>query len=177
MMADKTAHHEKATSRWIFDYLRDSGGMFGMRTGPEPVKSYGKVPNDCDGSSKSFAQVIQYADEILKVPVGFGSDLNGFIQQLRPRFGGEKETCGAAPSKSERRRQQALQKGRLGRAYDETGFGRMDQISDILVELKNFGVNTRSLENSSDTFIRMWQKTYEPARVTEPAVRGLASER
>lgn len=47
---------------------------------------------DCDGSTKSFAQAYEYG--ISKgIPTAFGSDFNGFIQQLRPRFGGEKKAA------------------------------------------------------------------------------------
>lgn len=163
MMDDEKGEHEKATPPWVFDLIRRTGGMFGVRTGPERVKTFENsvVPNDCDGSSKSFAQVVQSLTKTRGVSIGFGTDFNGFIQQLRPRFGDDKETCGAARTKSARRSQQRVQKNPLGRAYDRTGFGHIGQVADVLAELKNFGVDTSALENSTDRFIRVWEKSYD----------------
>ena len=170
----KMDDHEKTTPDWIIELIKNTHGMFGLRTGPEKVKSFGSVPNDCHGSTKSFAQVYQYGDQKLGIPIAFGSDLNGFIQQLRPRFGGNRETCGAASTDKERKRQQKAQSQALGTSFDESGFGHIGQIAEVIRELKNFGVDTSHLENSSEAFIKMWERAYpNDATVIN---RGLASE-
>ena len=74
-------------------YLRRTGGMVGLRTGQNAILTVDGpgglgVPNDCDGSSKSFAQLVHYGRNA-DIPMGFGSDLNGFINQLGPRFDDE----------------------------------------------------------------------------------------
>ena len=45
------------------------------------------IANNCQGSSRSVAQAYEFGRQGLKVPMAFGADLNGFIQQTRPRFG------------------------------------------------------------------------------------------
>jgi microsomal dipeptidase-like Zn-dependent dipeptidase len=151
---------EKSSPPWVLDYIRESGGMFGLRTGPEKTKAFNHsvAPNDCQGSTKSFAQTYQYGTKTEGLSVGFGSDLNGFIQQLRPRFGENRETCGAENNSTLRTIQQRAQKMELGKRFDQSGFGNISQLPDVLQELKNFGVDTTSLEHSSENFIRMWEK-------------------
>ena len=65
--------------------ITNTGGMVGLRPGPEETVQYGSVSNSCQGTSRSFAQSLMYAvDNGLKV--GFGADLNGFTKQLSPRY-------------------------------------------------------------------------------------------
>ena len=154
---------EKSSSDWVLDYIRDSGGMFGLRTGPEKTKGFGgsKVPNDCQGSSKSFAQTYQYGRH-KGLNVAFGSDLNGFIQQLRPRFGNHDETCGAETDEVLRTQQQRAQTQPLNKRFDQSGFGDISQLPDVLTELKNAGLDTHDLEHTSESFIQMWEKAAAP---------------
>ena len=92
---DRKTQKEFLTTDEQIKYLRRTGGMVGLRTGQNAiltVEGPGKlgVPNDCDGSSKSFAQLVHYGKNA-RIPMGFGSDLNGFINQLGPRF--DDEAC------------------------------------------------------------------------------------
>jgi microsomal dipeptidase-like Zn-dependent dipeptidase len=150
---------EKSSSDWVLDYIRDSGGIFGLRTGPEKTKSFGgsKAANDCQGSSKSFAQTYQYGRN-KGLSVAFGSDLNGFIQQLRPRFGNHDETCGAETDEVIRTQQQRAQKDPLNKRFDQSGFGNISQLPDVVTELKNAGIDTEGLNHSAEAFIQMWEK-------------------
>ena len=178
MMDDgKFSTFEKSSRRWVLDAVRESGGMFGLRTGPEKTKAYlptdGKpnpVPNDCGGSTKSFAQTYQYGVREVGIPVALSTDLNGFIQQLRPRFGNEEETCGASPvSKNERRAQQQAQTMPLGRPFDKTGLGHIGQAQDVVAELKNFGVDTSKLWQTTEAYIQMWEKAERlSAKLSKP---------
>ena len=161
MMDDgKFSVYEKSSLRWVLEAVKKSGGIFGLRTGPEKTKGYAKspVPNDCQGSSKSFAQTYQYGVKDVGVPVAFATDMNGFIQQTRPRFGNSEETCGAERNKAERTRQQLAQKNTLGTPFDQTGLGKISQLGDLMTELKNFGVDTSPLESSAESFLVMWEK-------------------
>lgn len=164
---------EKSSPDWVLNYIRDSEGMFGLRTGPERTKGFvsSKAPNDCQGSTKSFAQTYQYGAIGKNLHVGFGSDLNGFIQQLRPRFGTPRETCGAEPDKSVQTQQREAQTDPLHKRFDYSGFGNVSQLPDIVTELKNFGVDTTTLEHSSENFIEMWEKAQKIAKksAAEPA--------
>jgi microsomal dipeptidase-like Zn-dependent dipeptidase len=150
---------EKSSGDWVLDYVRDSGGIFGLRTGPEKTKAFAgsPIPNDCQGTTKSFAQTYQYGVS-RGLKVAFGSDLNGFIQQLRPRFGNADETCGAEEDSIARNVQQNSQKASLHKRFDRSGFGDISQLPDVVTELRNFGVDTKGLESSAEAFIEMWEK-------------------
>ena len=155
----KFSRWEKSSGDWVLDYIRDSGGVFGLRTGPEKTKAYpgSKAPNDCQGTTKSFAQTYQFGVK-RGLKVAFGSDLNGFIQQLRPRFGNGDETCGAEEDLGLRTVQQSAQTQALNKRFDQSGFGDISQLQDVVSELKNFDVDTSGLEASSEAFIQMWEK-------------------
>ena len=78
--AQKELTPELNTPPKVFENIRESGGMIGMRTGPEALRRYDDsgVPNNCDGSSKSLIQT--YRNIVDRgVPAAFGSDLNGFV--------------------------------------------------------------------------------------------------
>lgn len=167
MMDDgKFSTWEKSSPRWVLEAIRDSGGMFGLRTGPEKTRAYvptvgGKnpVPNDCGGSTRSFAQTYQYGVREVGVPVALATDLNGFIQQLRPRFGNPEETCGATPvTAAEKALSQKAQTRPLGRSFDQTGLGHIGQAGDVWEELKNFGVDVSAAWTTTEQYLRMWEK-------------------
>ncbi len=166
IMMNKKQKEEKTTPDHIIRMIRETGGMIGLRTGSERVKTYSAsgVPNDCDGSIKSFAQAYRYGTLGLKVDIAFASDFNGFIQQLRPRFGGDRETCGASGDPIRVKSQRGKQSQPLGSPLDYQGFGHIGLEGDIIRELKNFGVDTTALENSSETFIRVWERCYDNDR-------------
>ncbi|WP_281558064.1 membrane dipeptidase [Thalassomonas sp. RHCl1] len=166
IMLDEKQKEEKTTPDNIVAMIRETGGIFGLRTGAEQVKSYGPsvVANDCDGSVKSFAQAYEYASRGLKVDLAFASDMNGFIQQLRPRFGDNKEACGASGKNAIVKEQIAKQQNPSGTALDYDGFAHIGVEGDIISELKNLGVDTTAIENSAENFIRMWQRGYDSNR-------------
>ncbi len=167
IMMKKKQKEEKTTPDYIIRMIRETGGIIGLRTGSEQVKTYpaSGVPNDCDGSTKSFAQAYQYGTLGLKVNIAFASDFNGFIQQLRPRFGSQYETCGASGSLTAASKQRKMQTRRVGTPLDYQGFGHIGLEGDIIRELNNFGVNTSALENSAETFIRVWERCYDDDRI------------
>lgn len=165
MRADKQ-DEEKTTPDWIARLIRETGGVFGLRSGPEGVRSYPRsgVANDCDGSTKSFAQAFAYGSAGLGLDIAFASDFNGFIQQLRPRFGNPDETCGAAPNAEERARQQSLQATPSHSALDRDGFGHIGLEPVVLDELRALGLDVRGLEQSAERVIRMWERCLDPER-------------
>ncbi len=167
IMMNEKQKEEKTTPDYIIRMIRETGGMIGLRTGAEQVKTYSRsgVANDCDGSTKSFAQAYQYGVRGLRVDIAFASDFNGFIQQLRPRFGGENETCGASGNAATVKAQRLRQTGRLGTALDYRGFGNIGLEGDIISELRNFGVNTSGLESSAETFLQVWERCYNDDRI------------
>ncbi len=153
---------EKSSPSWILEYIKKSGGMFGLRTGPEKTKAFegSPAPNDCFGSSKSFAQTYQIG-RAQGLSIAFGSDLNGFIQQTRPRFGNAEETCGAETNPARRKVQQERQSNPLKKRFDQSGYGDISQLPDLMNELKKFRVNTDTLEHSAEAYLKMWERAVE----------------
>ena len=83
----KGPHMEKPSPEWILDLIAESGGIFGQRSGPDEMVDYppSGVANNCQGSSRSFAQAVAYLVD-RGVDVGFAIDMNGMIHNSAPRF-------------------------------------------------------------------------------------------
>jgi microsomal dipeptidase-like Zn-dependent dipeptidase len=165
IMTKERQREEKTTPRWIVEVVRQSGGIMGLRTGHEEVNSYDKsaVANTCHGSSRSFAQAYDFGRLGMKIPLALGSDLNGFIQQVRPRFG--PDACSASfPTEAQCQARDELQSGTppLGTAFDEAGFGHIGLLPQLLADLDQLGSDTAPLRNSADDFVRMWERASGP---------------
>jgi microsomal dipeptidase-like Zn-dependent dipeptidase len=145
VMMPPRGEFEKSTPYELAVEIKNRGGVFGLRTSHEFTHQYlgSGVSNDCQGSTKSFAQAYTWGIKEVGIPVIFGSDLNGFIPQTRPRFGREIEGCETPKA--------------TGVAFDKTGLGKISQLSDFIIDLKNLGVDTQYLENSSEYFIQSWE--------------------
>ncbi|MBN1207848.1 MAG: membrane dipeptidase [Myxococcaceae bacterium] len=158
----KLADDEKTTPAWVAKYLRQTGGMFGLRTAHEETRTYTKsgVANTCHGSTRSLAQLYEFGRQGLKVNMAFGADLNGFIQQTRPRFGPNGACSATFQAEADVQSYQQTISGpaRLGTEFDEKGLAHIGLLPDLLRDLKNVGANTAGLESSAETFIRMWER-------------------
>ena len=87
---DSSKRHEKYIQEDEIHMITDTGGMVGLRTGFEKAFTLNpSILNTCEGSTGAFGQSLTYAVDH-GLTVGFGADLNGFIQQLKPRY---KLTC------------------------------------------------------------------------------------
>lgn len=166
IMTPEVADREKTTPAGVIRRLRRSGGIFGLRTAHEETHRYTgtTVPNTCHGASSSFAQAYEFGRKGLKVDIALGSDLNGFIQQTRPRFG-DLGACSAG-SRGEAQCQERDQRDggapRLGSDFDEKGLAHVGLLPDLIKDVHNQGVDTSNLENSSENFTRMWERAYGP---------------
>lgn len=164
MPADRQ-REEKTTPAWIVEILRETGGMIGLRTGHDETNTYegSTVANTCHGSSRSFAQAYDFGRLGLKVPIGLGSDLNGFIQQTRPRFG--PDACSASfPTEAtcQARDQRDAGPPPLGSPFDTVGLGHIGLLTALLDDLDQLGSDTAPLRGSADAFVRMWERAENP---------------
>lgn len=163
VMNPDQAKNEKTTPAEIMRALRQTGGVFGLRTFPDETLSYSGsgVDNTCHGSSRSFAQALAFAEKGLKVKVALGTDFNGFIAQVRPRFG-ELGAC-AAGFRAEGDAQALAQSklgaaGPLGTDYDSKGFAHIGLLPDFLRDLERVGASTAGITDSAEAFIVMWER-------------------
>ncbi|HSN98275.1 MAG TPA: dickkopf-related protein, partial [Candidatus Nanopelagicales bacterium] len=174
IMNPKLAANEKTTPSWVIEHLRRTGGMFGLRTFHEETLTFtpSGIENDCHGSSRSFAQAYEFGRQGLKVPIAFGADLNGFIQQVRPRFG-PNGACSAtfqAEADAQSHAQTLTGPGPLGTDFDEKGLAHVGLLPDLLDDLDQLGADTGPLRSSAEAFIRMWERAAGPrTEMADPA--------
>jgi microsomal dipeptidase-like Zn-dependent dipeptidase len=151
----------------LYDLVASTGGVVGLRSSPDEMRTVRGAPvaNDCHGSTRSFAQKLHFADKLMGLQVAFGSDLNGFAFNLRPRHGGG-DACGSGPFDEETKAQQARQQHapRLGTAFDLKGFAHIGLLPDVLRDLEAQGASTQALRASAEAFLRMWERALDPHR-------------
>jgi microsomal dipeptidase-like Zn-dependent dipeptidase len=166
VMNPKLAANEKTTPASVVRYLRQTGGIFGLRTAHDETRTYTRTPiaNSCQGSSRSFAQAYEFGRLGLKVPMAFGADLNGFIQQTRPRFGlyGACSAGFQAEADAQAKTQRTSGPARLGTDFDRYGLAHVGLLPDLVRDLKQLGAVTTGLENSSESFLRTWERGLSP---------------
>ena len=179
IMTPDKAKEEKTTPAWVIGMLRETGGMIGLRTAHEETNTYEPSPvaNTCHGSSRSFAQAYDFGRMGLKVPMGLGSDLNGFIQQTRPRFG---DSACSASFVQEARCQAKVERESgppaLGTAFDESGMGHMGTVLDLLDDLDQLGTDTAPLRSSANDFVTMWERAASERSGPAEAIDDLSTE-
>ena len=158
VMNPELAATEKTTPAEIVRMVRQTGGLVGLRTFHDETREYTRsgVPNDCHGSTKSFAQAFEFGVKELKVGLALGSDFNGFIQQTRPRFG-PNGACSAGFA-DEASAQAGTQTHRVGTDFDEKGLAHIGLVPDMLADLRNLGVDTSTLDDSAERYIAMWER-------------------
>jgi microsomal dipeptidase-like Zn-dependent dipeptidase len=164
---------EFVTTDETLSYVRQTGGLLGLRTGEEAMLDYGQpnfganVANTCDGSTRSFAQFYQYADD-RGVNLAFGSDFNGFITQMVPRFG--PDACINAPSATARQQQIAAQGAPnmnvppYLQEFRTRGLAHMGLLPAVIDDMDELGVDTTNVRNSGEAFVQMWERVYDDAR-------------
>ena len=165
IMVPERQREEKTTPIPIVEILRETGGMFGIRTGHEEVSTFlgSGVANSCHGSSRSFAQSYDFARLGLKVAVALGSDLNGFIQQVRPRFG--EDACSASfatEAACQARDERESGAPPLASPFDDVGLGHIGLLPALLDDLDQLGSDSAALRGSADAFVRMWERAENP---------------
>lgn len=167
---DMATLKEHVTTDETLTYVRRTGGILGLRTGDNAMLDYTPqngpvVANNCHGSSRSLIQFYQYADE-RGVQVAFGSDFNGFITQMTPRFG--PEACATATDTE--RVSQRLAQGQIPNGpyyFDEyavKGLAHIGLLPGLLWDMQQLGVDTDNIESSAEKVLKVWERQYDPNR-------------
>jgi microsomal dipeptidase-like Zn-dependent dipeptidase len=144
--------HEKYIKPDEIQMITNTGGMVGLRPGPESTVQYGAaVSNSCQGSTRSFAQSLMYAvDNGLKV--GFGADLNGFISQLKPRY--NPFTC---PSDYTQ-----IHNAGGPTELQTKGLAHVGLLPQLMSDLQAVGTPSTYLDHlnrSAENFLQMWERS------------------
>jgi microsomal dipeptidase-like Zn-dependent dipeptidase len=154
--------HEKHLRAEEIQMITNTGGMIGLRPGPESTVAYpaggGPVANQCQGSSRSFAQSLMYAvDHGLNV--GFGADFNGFIEQLKPRYRPESLIF---PNASCRTDTLQLIAGHAVNDLHKKGLAHVGLLPALMNDLQAVGTPPSylgHLNQSAETFLRIWERS------------------
>jgi microsomal dipeptidase-like Zn-dependent dipeptidase len=81
---------DRSRTRRQLERIRALGGLIGLQIHTEAtaVSWRDRVANDCDGTTKSFAQLLGYALDVFGPDsVTMGTDVGGFSELTGPRFG------------------------------------------------------------------------------------------
>ncbi|MEM6931226.1 MAG: hypothetical protein AAF602_30120, partial [Myxococcota bacterium] len=179
----KPQKREYEASRELLTEIRTRGGQFGLRTSGEPTKTWtlgdsARVEDDCFGSSKTFAQSYLFVAGELGLRPALGTDMNGAVGQVRPRFVNERRfpkskrwACSADNKAGARRLQQQAQRedSRTNTAFDFRGLAHVGLEPQVLADLANVGVDPVATWASADQFVDMWLRTTRGAGATEAA--------
>jgi microsomal dipeptidase-like Zn-dependent dipeptidase len=144
--------HEKYIKDDEIQMITGTGGMVGLRTGKEATVPWGSsVANSCQGSARSFAQSLMYAVD-RGLTVGFGADLNGFIQQLKPRY----SLFGCLQDFSQ------IASAGGPNELQKKGLAHVGLLPALMTDLSTVGVPAYYLDHlnhSAENFLLMWERS------------------
>lgn len=167
--------HEKFILDSEIQMITTTGGMVGLRTGPEATVPYpgSPVANRCLGSSRSFAQSLIYAVD-RGLNVGFGADLNGFTEQLRPRY--SPLSCILTTGCT----QDCFEISGAGGPTElqKKGLAHVGLLPALMSDLQTVGVPAHYLDNlndSAENFLQMWERSVSLGTLQTSNLAQLAS--
>ncbi len=170
--------HEKFLRADEIHMIADTGGMIGLRTGSEGTQTYGTaVANRCQGSVRSFAQSLMYAvDQGLNV--GLGTDFNGFIAQMAPRYR-PRTLAFQGDINCRQDSVEIVASGHIGE-MQRKGLGHVGMLGEMMQELNAVGLPApyaQHLNQSAETFLRIWERSLSLATATSTnlALNAVAS--
>jgi hypothetical protein len=152
--------------------------LVGLRTASVDVYAapHAAVANDCPGSAKSFAQLVQYAYDS-GLPFAYGTDFNTGVSQLGPRFGKDKRCFAAlpelkdpapAPGPAEAKPARAQQVRAIdGTNYYDDGLAHIGWLPELTEDLIGLGTpGATRLRDSAEAYLQMWERAYsvQPTR-------------
>jgi uncharacterized repeat protein (TIGR01451 family) len=167
--------HEKTVPGWIISYVSNSGGLFGLRTGPDyydflsyqgfltlaglgnaPIPSKGslqmnKKSDKLGGTEYHFAYAVDYLTRVKNVNVALGSDFNGLIEQML--FDNEGLTNCPGTSATDTQDCKMAGMAHIGKEY-----ALMNQKLNA-TGLQNVSSYNSLRNNSADAYVQMWERS------------------
>ncbi|PKN53796.1 MAG: hypothetical protein CVU56_29970 [Deltaproteobacteria bacterium HGW-Deltaproteobacteria-14] len=165
------------------DRIRALGGLIApiLHAGLEAheIKPFGsRIAHDCGGSTRAWAQNYLLAVAAMGGPdtaaVPIGSDMNGWVTQIAPRFG--PRACGGEDHQGAGRSPRVAYPfdahgvpGRFGQLvtgwrtfdFNDDGMANIGLLPDLVQDLKNIGLTDRELApmfRSAEGYLAMWEK-------------------
>jgi microsomal dipeptidase-like Zn-dependent dipeptidase len=153
--------------------MKKTGGIFGIRTGPNMIKKYRNCPvaNTCHTSSRSLAQMISKGAD-MGLAMSLGTDLQGGAPAVGARFdgGGKQQNAGSGiDRRSDNESKDRFPPVKWNGKWSEFNYDGLKHAGlepDLLQDLGNLGLNVDDLkDNSAEFFLRMWERCYKKKRV------------
>jgi microsomal dipeptidase-like Zn-dependent dipeptidase len=147
------------------------------------------VPHMCGGTSNTFAQAYLYAiSKMSGLPVGIGTDLNGFAGQPGPRFGAEACPGGQGVGVLDSAyypfvalaTNEMMERSSAGsREFDINvdGLAHIGMLPDLVADLQSQGLTEADLApllDSAEGYVRVWSIARREDAATAAAVSVLA---
>jgi microsomal dipeptidase-like Zn-dependent dipeptidase len=175
--------HEGQLTNAELQRISGVGGMLGLISQQgdiHTVATYqrpGKhtVPYICGNSSETFAQAFYYAiDHAPGMSLAIGTDFNGSLRQVGPRFGGHQ--CDGGQGKSPKWNVELkypffarganlpvpqFKTGNRLFNYNEDGLAHVGLLPDMFADLEALQMSPSDLEplfNSAEGYVKMWEK-------------------
>ena len=150
---EREVQREFVTTDEQVKYYIETGGILGLRTAPWVNKQVNPkspaVVTDKKGevgTARSFAQQLTFAKK-KGVNFAFGSDLNGFTNQLGPRKKDGKKPAGVTDE------------------YWSKGLRQIAMLPDLVTDLKYLNApGSEMLGNSAEIFLKTWERTWDTKR-------------
>ncbi len=121
--------------------LTAAGGLMGVTANLGHMPPRPAVPGNCRGSLDDFrVHWDHFVDLVGGGPLGWGSDFQGGVDHLRPRFG--PRGCAPAPPGAT--------------ALDTLGLARADLVEPMFQALAAAGSDRRPLDASAERFLELW---------------------
>ena len=162
--------------------------LIGLRTASVDVYDApgSKVKNDCPGSAKSFAQLVQYASDS-GLTFAYGTDFNTGVSQLGPRFGKDDERCFAALAIVDAKTRTTRPVGPAGplparagtiKEIDGTNYytdglatiGWLPELTEDLIALGTPGAT--KLRSGAEAYLKMWERAFPAQAPTAPPAQS-----
>ncbi|NOQ63250.1 MAG: hypothetical protein GQ582_01905 [Methyloprofundus sp.] len=190
--------HERMRTREQLNEIKAGGGMIAAMLkddvqdtdlkGDKYTRAFtnqkhgGEISDNCRHSSKTFAQALQYATDVMDGPVALGSDFNGMAGHLGPRFGSD--ACGgwrAIHDGKNERLKQVIEDNKVDYPFTLSGYGKFAKqktgfkefdynvdglahvglLPDMVQDLKEIGLDSHYLSQlfcSAEAYVRVWER-------------------
>ena len=102
--------------------------------------------------------------------IALASDFNGFISQAGPRYGDE--ACFNAPAGTRDQQRQAQGQPPKGsellQTFNTQGIAHMGLLPALIEDWKVLGMDTHNVDQSTERFLKMWERAYDENRKLLP---------
>ena len=167
--------HEKTVPDWVLNYVSNSGGLVGLRTGadyydfpryqqlltlaglgdsPIPPKGSLKMNGQSKkrgGTEYHFAYAVDYLTRVKNINVALGSDLNGLIEQML--FDDESRTNCPGSSATETQDCKMAGLAHIGKEHALMN-GKLNATG-----LQSVSSYNSLRNNSADAYVQMWERS------------------